>query len=197
MMMPTEAAKLGVCETAAELWSKIQENYEGSQENIKRNAGRIFMSFKARKNKSVAHLCGRFESMLAKIEATRHKIGDGEKIYQLQRATPIKIRNWIDYWSMENKNEMLPELIRDLKSRLEIDEDEEIKQEEKEESALYAANKSSSKQQNYFKNKFEKSNKSNKDRSHSDKTNVEKRKIVCSHCDKKGHTWRNCNELIN
>lgn len=197
MMMPSEAAKLGVCETAGELWAKIQENYEGSQDNIKRNAGRIFMSFKAKKNESVAQLCGRFESMLAKIEATGHKIGDGEKIYQLQRSTPTKIRNWIDYWSIANKNGKLPELIRDLKSRFEIDDDEEVKEEEREESALYAANKRSSKGQNFFKNnKFEKP-KSNKGRSNNDKTNVDRHNIVCSHCNKKGHTWRNCNDLIN
>lgn len=115
MMTPSEAAKMGVCDSASSLWKKIIESYEGSREEIIRSAGRQFMQFTRKKNEDMASMIGRFETLISKLKAVGHEVGEGEKIFQLQQASPDNVKQFIRFWSITNRAGTLDQLIRDIK----------------------------------------------------------------------------------
>lgn len=139
MMMPDEASKLGICETAGDLWKKIQGTYEGPREHIKRFAGRLFMQFRAIKSESLANLCGSYEELIGKLAVVDHYLGEGEKIFQLQQACLAKLKERIDYWQLAKPDGELDDLIRDLRC-IRSDDDEITEQ------ALFANPKASYKE---------------------------------------------------
>lgn len=190
LMTHNEAGKLGLCTSAKDLWVKLQENYEGSKEHIIRNAGRSFMSFKAKKGESILELCGRYETLIGRLEAVDHRIGEGEKIEKFKEIIPRKAQDYAKLWILANKKGTLTELIREIKEEFEYDDPIE----ESNDKALMATQ---TRNQNKSRSKNKQHNgKPNDNHQSGSNENKEKKKYHCNHCGLEGHTWRYCKKLI-
>lgn len=180
----------GTCATAHDLWTKIVENHEGSDDALKANAMAEFLGFKYRKGEPIVQYCGRFELALGKVETAGKTIEEPTKFWVFRNSLPKDIRHSIDSWTMVRPLGKVGELITHLKFQYHQD-----KMDNPEDSvALYSGeanryNQNKGKQKNY-------GNDHKNARQSNGKQNYNKPGgLTCSYCKDSNHLWKACPKL--
>lgn len=83
---PNELAKTGNCKSAYELWKKVQENYEGSRQTLQGSVSADWAHFSGIPNEDLITYCGRFEQLLAKLDACEYTVPDDQKFHFFVRS---------------------------------------------------------------------------------------------------------------
>jgi len=113
----SEIRKTGICETARDLWLKLQENYLGVEDDLKEGATNLFLSFSSNSKENLLELCGRYEEILGRLDSTGVEIPDGQKITILQRALTKTYKDYTEMWRMANPLGSVSKLISALKMK--------------------------------------------------------------------------------
>lgn len=117
-MDDTQKARIGNCETAHDLWIKIQETYEGSESNRAAKALQALMTIKCHRNEAVEEFCSRFEIALTNLDLTGYHLDENMRIYTFKNALPSELYEKADTWEMcQPKQPKLAELITLMRRR--------------------------------------------------------------------------------
>lgn len=169
-MDDNQKARIGNCETAHDLWIKIQETYEGSDSTRKAKSLHKFMTMKCKDEEAVGDFCSRFESALTDLEATGYRVDEGMKVFAFKSALPSDLYEKADTWEMCQKTPLLSELITLMRYREKKIEDEPT-------IALYME---------------ESHKKPVTSRTSNPTSKSPSKQSTCNYCKKPGHFWRDC-----
>lgn len=185
----------GSCETAHDLWMKIQENNQGAEQLLRNNALAEFLGIKYRPGESIIQYCGRFEVALGRVLATGKQVDDETRFWAFRKTLPKDIRVSINTWSTANPRGEINELISHLK--MEFHEDQDLK-DQPNAVALYS---NYGKQNPKYKpnpgarppqgNRQNQNNSSKTDESKPSRGKV----ITCTYCKHPGHVFKECRKL--
>lgn len=179
-MEPQEIAATGVYKTAYQLWTKIQENHEGSEHNLQSIALAEFLSLKYQKGETLVNYAGRFEIALGKLEATDFKVDEKTKLWVLSNTRPPYMKNTVQMFDMARQDGKVTELIAQLKLQFHLDSNETKKG-----SAAYNTKESDS--QTHRQNPYHSANNQGNSK--------QKTMLSCNYCKKVGHLWKECRKL--
>lgn len=161
-----ELLQTGVCIKAWELWNKIKENHEGSNDQQQNLALQDFLSFKYIKGESLIEYCGRFECALARLESTGEEVKINVMFFIFRQSLPKEYKDYITYWMIANKDGRISQLISSLKIHF---FNEKLDQ-EPESVAFYGRAEQDEEQED----------------------EEEEEPIICSYCKKEGHFSKYC-----
>lgn len=177
-MDPAQTMATGACSTPSELWRKINENNEGSENDLRNNALADFLGLTYRKGESVTQYCGRYETALNRLITTGQPVDESMKLWVFRDTLPKHLKQTVKYWSMANRNGTVPELISSLKIQHHLDKNERN-------SDSFALFTSEDRQRRPYKNGNETSFSQHQNNKRSDQ-------IICNYCKKPGHRWKEC-----
>lgn len=195
-----ELERTGVCTTAAELWKKCQENYEGSSEMLTEAVSAEWTGFGPRKGEDFITYCGRFETLLVKLQALKFEVPDINKHTTLRRKLPAAKKQYCVTWRMVNPNKEIEEMVAALK--VFHHEEAALAREDTQEFGLFMQ-KASDKDKTRDKKPAEKKNVKPHEESSNNKMTFKREgrkpdysNIICNNCNEKGHKWKQCSKLI-
>lgn len=172
-MEPSQITATGSCDSAKELWEKIQENHEGAESDFRISALSDFLGFKYQKNETPVQYSGRYENALGRLEASGKPVDEATKIWVFRNSLPKEMKTFVNTWMIAKPDGVIAELITDLKIHYHLEKDDVSEQNV----AFYNNEKSTTFKQT------------------SSKTNKDKPEQTCTYCKKKGHMWKNCYKL--
>ena len=180
---PSELEKTGICTSSHELWKKIQENYEGSRQNMVATVSAEWANFRGRPAEELISYCGRFESLVSKLAAVDYVVPEDQKFHFLLRSLPEKRKEFCHTWRMCNPSGAIGDLVSALKARyhtgcLMEGDDEDV--------ALLSSSDVKQKSKSKGPAKVKPSLQTDK------KTNEG---VTCRYCKKPGHAWKQCFKL--
>ena len=111
----------GTCDTAAELWLKIQENNQGAELSLQTSALAEFLGFKYQKNETIINYCGRSELALGRLTSTGYTVDEATKLYVFRNTLPRELKTSVNTWTMARPEGLIIDLISQLKLQHHID----------------------------------------------------------------------------
>lgn len=180
-MEPHQVAATGVCISANELWTKIQENHEGTVGNLKMASLQEFYNIAYRKNESITSFAGRYETLLGRLESTGHKVDNHTKIWVFTHTLPPAMKTTVQIFTISKPTGLVEDLISQLKIQHHLDN----QQVEQQACALYASNKPSNGR-----------NGDKRQQGNGKPANQQNAPgMSCTYCKKVGHLWKECRKL--
>ena len=172
-MSDEQKARVGNCETAHDLWTKIQDTFEGSKTSLQTRTLKEFLTIKYNADETIAQFCTRYETLLNKLITTGYTMEEKTKIWVFKNTLPEPLYIQCDTWEMLKEYPTANELVTLMRSRDrgEGPSDSSV--------ALYvdeqgAARSNASKSPSRF------------------ASNPKLQTMTCNYCKKPGHMWRGC-----
>lgn len=160
-----QIASTGSCYNAHELWTKIQQNHEGAEENLRNNALADFLGFRHNKGESLVT----YELTLARLSAVGQTIDEATKLWVFRHTLPKELKSDCNTWSLARPDGSISELITHLKILHHMEKSEG----DRESAALFAGGQP---------------------QLASSGTN-NKVSLFCTYCKLTNHIWKDCRKL--
>lgn len=174
----------GICETAFDLWNKIEENFEGKEDDRKNAALYNFLNFSYKEDESLLTYCGRFEACLQSLILTECLCEERTKTYTFMKTMPEKMKNKAELFLLANPKTEVTTLISFIKGQI-------LKNELEESTAAATVLLSNVTVSEKPKKDF-KHNKLKETEADSNSSS----KITCTYCKKLGHPWQKCRKRL-
>ena len=201
-MDPSQIIATGSSATARELWSKVRQNHQGAESDLRNNALAQFLGFKYIKGESILQYCGRYEIALGSLLNIKGSVDESTKIWVFRNSLPKELKSFVHTWSMSKPDGKIAELITNIKIQHHLDLTET---EDQSNLALFSGERSRERQapkttQRTGDNRNHQqisshSTKNNNGHNSNDRNNNNFGSISCSYCKTSGHLWKNCRKL--
>jgi len=158
----SQKARVENCDTAHDLWVKIQDTLEGSKPSLQTRTLQEFLNIKLEPDESLQDYCGRYEELLNKLLSTGYEMEKNTKLWAFKNSLQDNLYEKCDTWEIIKENLKILDLITLMRSR---------------DRKLAPINVALVTKQEKFKHTGQAGRLAN---------------IECNYCKKKGHKWRDC-----